>query len=791
MPSILYLSTINIIPVPADSAITPPVCSVRGSSLSYHPLSLSLSLSLSPPGRNSPFFSLHAVHVLFHIILYILSHSLAWMFRLLPWSSTLGGFNINHKMLATPPSCTSANTIPLDPTTLSLPKSQLKRKRSPSTSTDTAIAQDAPAATRLRPDQATQINFSSFNNNNDKHIPVAPPSPLSQATVPPSPSTPVASRPKAIDTDKLRETLEAQLSLEVLLKHNELRLIDQEIAKSQVALEQLRRCSEIPYPGSQVAGVSTSLSNGTGMAVCPPGNGPVPSSPAPWGVTDGPYSRHYAKWLLPDPRFDGGQLEDVSSPWSAAPMPGMTAPTGLPNVEGRSTRGNPGDNGALASTARPQRGSASGSKLQALPSGYAAPKERAGPMIIRRKSDGVFVKLVCLDCRRDNFSSTQGFINHCRIAHNRNFASHDAAAVASGEPVELDEAGAVVGGSKTETSSSPPAAPGYVHPLVRSAHVIEPSQTPAATAATPRQRSSSMVETPRNPSTHKRNMSETINNTSSFLASPATPHLSSLMKHQGAGVDLGQLVGEAKATVDLEAYSSADEDDGSDDDSALPATDANVGTEVRASRQPMRTVGSAATASQQPSTRTGRKPPSLESLTPVRPGPSYISPYGPTPTTDEHVDGMDLSANLSPHTVESNQAPSLVSDDDDDDGEAVSECGSPGPTSSVDGDGADQEFSHINVEDDDDDATTSAAATAEPKNGPPGLASPAPTTTSLSNPLRRSNHHAQTKKDRFISSSTPVPAPEEGKEEKHVSFVSPEMSPDTSPSKGKKGDERK
>lgn len=150
---------------------------------------------------------------------------------------------------------------------------------------------------------------------------------------------------------------------------------------------------------------------------------------------------------------------------------------------------------------------------------------------------------------------------------------------------------------------------------------------------------------------------------------------------------------------------------------------------------------------------------------------------------------MDL-ANLSPNTVESNQAPSLVSDDDDD-GEAVSDCGSPGPTSSVDGDDADQEFSHIDVEDDDDDATTSAAATAEPKNGPPGLASPAPTTTSLSNSLRRSNHHAQTKKDRFIASSTPVPALEDGKEEKHVSFVSPEMSPDTSPSKGKKGDDGK
>jgi hypothetical protein len=64
----------------------------------------------------------------------------------------------------------------------------------------------------------------------------------------------------------------------------------------------------------------------------------------------------------------------------------------------------------------------------------------AGLVIQKRKSDGLVIKLVCLDCRRENFSSALGFITHCRIAHDRSFASHDAAADACGEPVEVDEA---------------------------------------------------------------------------------------------------------------------------------------------------------------------------------------------------------------------------------------------------------------------------------------------------------------------------------------------------------------
>jgi len=103
----------------------------------------------------------------------------------------------------------------------------------------------------------------------------------------------------------MRQTISSQLSLEILLKHRELRLIDQELAKCQVALEQLRRCSEIPYPALQQP--SEQVTTGKGAALRKTSERFPAKSPAPWGVTDGPYSRHYAKWLLPDPQFDGGE----------------------------------------------------------------------------------------------------------------------------------------------------------------------------------------------------------------------------------------------------------------------------------------------------------------------------------------------------------------------------------------------------------------------------------------------------------------------------------------------------
>ena len=80
-----------------------------------------------------------------------------------------------------------------------------------------------------------------------------------------------------------------------------------------------------------------------------------------------------------------------------------------------------------------------------------------GPILIRRKSHGVLVKLVCLDCRRDKFSNTQGFINHCRMAHKRNFANHDAAAMACGQSAQVDDAGTTKDAPKGRKSGFGPA----------------------------------------------------------------------------------------------------------------------------------------------------------------------------------------------------------------------------------------------------------------------------------------------------------------------------------------------
>ncbi|PYH46150.1 uncharacterized protein BP01DRAFT_294202 [Aspergillus saccharolyticus JOP 1030-1] len=663
-----------------------------------------------------------------------------------------------------------------------IPLPQLKRKRSGSS--DPTPDQDAPVATKLRAENVpcypvvTKQDTPSTANNTDtlsldapdslpanstpetSHLSPFPPS--TSASEPPAVTKNVGSR--KVDLDTLRETLEAQLSLEVLLKHNELRLIDQEIAKCQVALEQLRRCAEIPYPGSNVAGYSQAVSDGTGMAIWAPENGPAPLSPAPWGVTDGPYSRHYSKWLIPDPRFDGGEPEP------ATPMAGGLA---SPWTEGRSTRGSCGDLGYMAGKTRPQRGT--GGRLQSLPNGNQQPKEKSGPITIRRKSDGLLVKLVCLDCRRNNFSSTQGFINHCRIAHSRNYASHEAAAVESGEPVELDEAGAIIGG-KIEVSN--PVTAGFIHPLIRSAHVIEPlpkTPTPVSDATmTPRKRSSpirqtpSAAETPRASSAEPKTTVATAGNTT-FMSSPVTPHLSNLMKLRGVAVDLEQLVGEAKAAVDLDDYT---DDDGGESDGGFvqPSTEMSqdqTSLGARAGRQPMRTTASQATSGR-PGSRKGldsldHRPPPLQTSTPIRATP-YRSPYPSMSCLPQDsqrgalrtLEGTEQGANLSPNTAESNQAPSLVSDDDDYGEGSDSDAG---PSSSEAGD-HDEDLGHIDVEDGDENSARSAAAT--PPKSDIGMASTGtPRAPPLSKSLRRGSIK---KKDRLMATS--VVASSRGKEEK-------------------------
>lgn len=611
----------------------------------------------------------------------------------------------------------------------------LKRKRSDSSVTD------APASTKPRPEPSVVAPTLSTPTptvepaSTPVAAPVAPlPSSVTTAREP-APAPAASVRP---DVNRLRETITAQLSLEVLLKHNELRLIDQEIAKCQVALEQLRRCAEIPFPGSAVSGVSADVSAGMGASVLMPGNGPAPISPAPWGVAEGPYSRHYARWLLPDPRFDGGEVETGS----LAVRDGFIVP------EGRSTRGNPMDFGSLAGKTRPSRATPQ-AKFQSLSSGYPVPKEKPGPMLIRRKSDQVLVKLVCLDCRRDNFSSTQGFINHCRIAHNRNFASHDAAAMASGEPVEVDDAGTIIGGAapRSESTSSVQAT-GLVHSLNRSTQLPTPSKESVTPQKPTLVKLPTAVATPPatvQPKPEPRRQSKPVKamRNPSFLASPATPHLSALMRDRGLGLNMDKLVAEAKTPVDLSAFSDDDSDADESGHQSTGTSQASSQQSIPVARLPMR-MPTAQAALQRSGSRKGidRGPHDMPDMTPSRPpyqqsflDLSSLSSGHHHSLTDasRESDSLDPSANLSPNALESNQAPSLVSDDEDD-YEAASDSDSPSPSEA---DEEEQEFRHIEVEDDERPGAPSAA-TAEPKPGP-SLTNPGPQgAPTLPNPLKQS-----------------------------------------------------
>lgn len=262
---------------------------------------------------------------------------------------------------------------------------------------------------------------------------VAKPASLLTAQLPPHASLSSSSRSaptndsssmsaSQINVDKLRAVVEAQLNLEILHKHNELRLIEQELAKCQVGLEQLRRCEVIPYPGLQSP--SMAVSSGTGPSILSPAGYSSPSSPAPWGVTDSPYARHYAKWLVPDPTFDPTLQVSMDTPMSARGT--------------RATRGSgvdlqlppPGRNSRMPSTA---------SRAQ-VPGETATSGVRPDPMVLKRQMDGEFVRLKCIHCLRSDFNNVQGFLNHCRIAHHQEYKSHEAAAIACGEVIQHDEA---------------------------------------------------------------------------------------------------------------------------------------------------------------------------------------------------------------------------------------------------------------------------------------------------------------------------------------------------------------
>ncbi|KFA66330.1 hypothetical protein S40285_01294 [Stachybotrys chlorohalonatus IBT 40285] len=477
--------------------------------------------------------------------------------------------------------------------------------------------------------------------------------------------------------NRVRDAIQHEFCTEILYKHNELRLIEQELAKCQVALEQLRRCHLIPYPvNCPTPDQMLAISSGKGPAIQVTPGEPVPRWAPPFGVVDGPYARHYAKWLIPDPAFDGMQPE-----WQFTPDAHRARQC---TAEGRTTRNSLVEpvNGMKG---RPARGMA-GHKLQALSNGYPQPKEKAGPCILKR-ADGQTVKLVCLDCNRENFSSTQGFINHCRIAHKRDFKSHEEAAVHSGHPVDAPELPTATGEDRPASTPAPVSAgTALVHPFARvdmteqevyaalrsrladSFKMYREGKLPGVTGIPAKAATSSTAKT-----VAKR---EDRN----FRAAAETPFLSKLLEQRNFTGDLQDVVADARTRISLEDMTPGEDSEESEPISSTYKSSSGDAPPARTPvvlRMPARTTKSPAAPelSARPMASTKGRAAHMPYISPPDSTMALLPKQGSnTVLSDEDIDMED--ANLSPHTLISNNAPSLVSDDgeydDSDEGSSVS-----------------------------------------------------------------------------------------------------------------------
>lgn len=485
--------------------------------------------------------------------------------------------------------------------------------------------------------------------------------------------------------ESAEDKIESAFQLQILIKHEEKRLIDTRLAECQAALEQLRRVHLKPYPvNCPTPQQMLDISAGKGHALQRP-NEAVPPYAPPYGVVDGPYARHYDRWLIPHRDFDGGQ-DDVHSDFSRSRAS---------FAEGRTTRNSFGEPSSAFPRGRPSR-SAPSAKLQALTSAQPAQrKANAGPCVLKR-SDGQVVKLVCIDCQRENFSSTQGFINHCRIAHKRDFKSHEEAAVKCGQPykpVEAESTPAEDRASAAASASSAPSAPapapvpapapqvtrqpGVVNPLARDGNDITYKEACASLSARLKEaiKLHSQVALPgagAPKSAHGASADKPaakVNGPDASKARPApeTPYLSRLVQSKKFSGDLRALVSDAKIKVSLDDIAPDDESD--DGDTATP----NSVADTMPARVPVvKRVPAGSAKSPAPAGHSGSSKALAHGIKADHPPTdSAVNSHG---SSDEDVEMEEPS--LSPSTLTANNAPSLVSDDgeydESDEGSSVS-----------------------------------------------------------------------------------------------------------------------
>ena len=447
------------------------------------------------------------------------------------------------------------------------------------------------------------------------------------------------------DLSPLQQTIEHQFNLEILTKHKELRLIDQELAKCQAALEQLRRCELVPYHG--LTQMSEDVSFGRGPSLRTQLGHSQPTAPAPWGVTDGPYTKHFAKWLLPDPMFDSTPISQEPSLYDAF---------AAARADGRSTRN------SIVGLGRPsKRGSRDSiSSVTQTPTSQLTPsavRNKGGPLVIKRMSDNQFVKLVCTKCHRGDFSSVQGFLNHCRIAHKLDYKSHEAAAQDCGQLLGENEqdlaatAPPPVGTMVKSTAPKPIVSTAPAVPVTSRVHPLNLQTPPRPTWKRQRLAYEQAMknQTPTNGTTMRTSAPRSAFHSTPLVPSSSTPSLSALFAKRRLGGDLQTAASQAKEKFDL----------GQDDNDADEESSAKASPVSTAANGAMRTVNSGGGKATTGGYQNNKSHRPFNNQQRSRPAPLDAGR-----TLDMETPESPHEADLSPHTADSN--PGMVSDHDDD-----------------------------------------------------------------------------------------------------------------------------
>ncbi|KAK6339038.1 hypothetical protein TWF696_009834 [Orbilia brochopaga] len=197
---------------------------------------------------------------------------------------------------------------------------------------------------------------------------------------------------------QMRDIIHEQFGLEILIKHKELQDIEAELMKAEACLEQIRKCS-----------VDEAMEK-DGL-LDDPNNVAFMYKPSEASM-NGPYGN----WLAEERVSNRVPYHDVLAQDQSRNF--VLGRRGMAAQEVTTP--------ASAASKRPQREAAAAAALS----------QKRPSICLHRQHDGSLVKLTCIDCKRSQFGSMQGFINHCRLAHQRDFQTHDHAAAACGTPFD-------------------------------------------------------------------------------------------------------------------------------------------------------------------------------------------------------------------------------------------------------------------------------------------------------------------------------------------------------------------